>query len=111
MKLFASILAVVFFILAVIFASQNTAVVALSFYGYSVEGSVAGVILVSLGVGFLIGVLVLAPGAIKRSFELRSHRRKVGGLEKELAEQNEKIAKAEHILTMYNPASEDTDKK
>jgi uncharacterized integral membrane protein len=102
---------VVFFILVVIFASQNPAVVTLSFYGYRVEGSIAAIILISLGMGFLIGVLVLVPGTIKRSLELRSHRRKMGGLEKELAEQNEKIAKAEHILTMYNPVSQETDKK
>jgi len=111
MTLFASILAVIFAILAVIFASQNTAVVTLSFYGYSLQGSLASIMLTSVGLGLIIGMLILVPGAIKRGLELRSQRRKLGGLEKTLEEQNDKIAKAEHILTMYNPPSEGTDKK
>jgi uncharacterized integral membrane protein len=111
MTLLTLILAVIFAILAVIFASQNPAIVAITFYGYSVEGSLAVVILIYVGIGILIGALILAPGAIKRSLELRRHRRKMGGLEKTLEEQNDKIAKAEHIITMYNPASEGSDKK
>jgi uncharacterized integral membrane protein len=109
MTLLASILAVIFAILAVLFASQNTAVVTLSFYGYRLEGSLASIILFSVGFGLIIGVLIMTPGAIKRGLELRSRRRRMGGLEKTLEEQNEKIAKAEHILTMYNPPSEGSD--
>ena len=111
MTLLTLILALIFAILAVIFASQNPEVVTISFYGYSVEGSLAVVILISVGLGIIIGALIMAPGAIKRGLELRSQRRKLGGLEKTLEEQNDKIAKAEHILTMYNPPSEGTDKK
>jgi putative membrane protein len=111
MTLLASILAVIVAILAVIFASQNTTVVTISFYRYSLEGSLASIILLSVGLGLVIGVLILAPGAIKRGLELRSHRRKVEGLEKTLEEQDDKIAKAEHILTMYNPPSEGSDNK
>jgi uncharacterized integral membrane protein len=111
MTLLASILAVIFAILAVIFASQNMAVVTITFYGYSLEGSLASIILLSVGFGLIIGVLIMTPGSIKRSLELRNHRRKVGGLEKALEEQNDKIAKAEHIITMYNPPSEGSGKK
>lgn len=111
MTLLASILAVIFAILAVIFASQNTAAVTITFYGYSLDGSLASIILLSVGCGLIIGVLIMTPGAIKRGLELRSERRKMGGLEKTLEEQNDKIAKAEHILTMYNPPSEGSDNK
>jgi len=115
MTLLILILALIFAILAVIFAVQNPAIVAITFYGYSVEGSLALVILISVGIGIIIGALILTPGAIKRGFELRSHRRKVGGLEKSLEksleEQKDKIAKAEHIISMYDPSSEGSEKK
>jgi uncharacterized integral membrane protein len=111
MTLLTLILALVFAIMAVIFASQNPTVVTISLYGYRVEGSLALIILISVGIGVIIGALIMTPGAIKRAFELRNHRRKVGGLEKTLEDQNDKIAKAEHILTLYNPPSEGADKK
>jgi len=111
MTLVTLILALIFAILAVIFATQNPEVVTLSFYGFSVEGSLAIIILVALGIGVLIGALILVPGAIRRSIELNSHRKKVGGLEKSLDEQKDKIAKAEHIISIYDPPAEDEDKK
>jgi uncharacterized integral membrane protein len=111
MTLLISILALVFAILAVIFAAQNPTIVTITFYGYRVEGSLALLILVSVGIGIIIGALILTPGVIKRSFELRSHRRKMGGLEKSLEEQKDKIAKAEHIISIYDPPSEGPDKK
>ena len=111
MTLLTLILALIFAILAVIFATQNPLVVTISFYGFSVEGSLAAVILISVGIGIIIGALILAPGAIKRGLELRSHRRRVGGLEKTLDEQKDKIAKAEHIISIYDPPSDDSGKK
>jgi len=108
MTLLTLILALIFAILAVIFASQNPEVVTISFYGFAIEGSLAVVILISVGIGVVIGALILTPGAIKRGLELRSHRKKVGGLEKTLDEQKDKIAKAEHILSIYDPPSEDS---
>ena len=111
MTLLTLILALVFAILAVIFASQNSDLVTISFYGFSVEGSLAVVILVSLAIGVIVGALIMAPGAIKRTLELRTHRRKMGGLEKSLEEQKDKIAKAEHIISIYDPPQEDPGKE
>jgi len=111
MTLVTLILALVFAILAVIFASQNPTFITISFYGYSVEGSLAVVILIAVGIGVIIGALIMTPGAIKRSFDLSSHRRKVGGLEKLLEEQKDKIAKAEHTISIYDPPSEGSEKK
>jgi uncharacterized integral membrane protein len=111
MLLLTLILALVFAILAVIFASQNPEVVTLSFYGYRVEGSLAVIILISMGIGVLIGASILIPGAVKRGIELRNHRKTVGGLEKTLDEQKDKIAKAEHILSVYDPPAEDSEKQ
>jgi len=110
MTLVTLILALVFAILAVIFASQNPNIVTVSFYGYRVDGSLALFILLSVIIGILIGSLMMAPGAIKRSVELRNHRKKLGGLEKKLEEQKDKIAKAEHIISIYDPPSEDSKK-
>ena len=111
MVLLSLILALIFAILAVIFASQNSDLVTISFYGFSVEGSLAVVILVSLAIGVIVGALIMAPGAIKRTLELRTHRKKMGGLEKSLEDQKDKIAKAEHIISIYDPPSEGADKE
>ena len=111
MRLFILILALIFAILAVIFATQNPEVVGLSFYGFNVEGSLAVIILVSLGVGVIIGGLIVMPGSIRRGIELRNQLKKVGGLEKSLEEQKDKIAKAEHIISIYDPPAEDENKK
>ena len=111
MRLFTLILALIFAILAVIFATQNPEVVRLSFYGFNVDGSLAVIILVSLGIGVIIGGLIVMPGSIRRGIELRNQLKKVGGLEKSLEEQKDKIAKAEHIISIYDPPSEDENKK
>jgi uncharacterized integral membrane protein len=109
MTLLTLIFVLIFAILAVIFASQNPMIVTISFYGYSVDGSLAVIILIAVIVGIIIGALVMTPGAVKRSFELRSHRKKIGGLEKTLEVQGEKIAKAERIISTYEPPSEESE--
>jgi uncharacterized integral membrane protein len=111
MTLLTLILTLVLAILAAIFAAQNPTVVTVAFYGYRVQGSLAVIILIAVGIGVIIGALILTPGVFKRSLELRNHRRKVGGLEKSLEEQKDKIAKAEHIISVYEPPSEGPDKK
>ena len=64
---FSLILALAFAIVAVIFALQNTAVVTVTFFSLSFEGSLALVILVVVAVGILIGVLVMAPGRLAKA--------------------------------------------
>jgi putative membrane protein len=83
----ALILALVFAIVAVIFALQNPMVISVSFLTYRGDWPVALLILISVGLGFLIGVLVMTPGAIRRAWTLGSLRRKVSELEKALEEQ------------------------
>ena len=111
MLLLSLILALIFAILAVVFASQNSDPVTISFYGFSVESSLAVVILVSLAIGVIVGALIMTPRVIKRSYELRNNLKKMGGLEKSLEEQKEKIAKAEHIISIYDPPKEDPEKQ
>ena len=108
MTLLILIFVVAFAILAVSFASQNPTIVTVSFYGYNVDVSLAVVILIAVLVGILVSALVMSPGAVKRGFELRSHRKKIGGLEKKIDEQKGKVAKAELIMSMTEPSEDDT---
>jgi uncharacterized membrane protein YciS (DUF1049 family) len=84
------ILALVIAILAVIFALQNSMTVTITFLVWEVTGSLSLVLLITLGIGILIGLLVLAPSAIKSSFAVSSNRKRIGALEKELDEHKAK---------------------
>ncbi|MFN3742131.1 MAG: lipopolysaccharide assembly LapA domain-containing protein [Anaerolineales bacterium] len=86
----ALVLALAFAILAVIFALQNPMVVTVSFLTYKGEWPLALLILVSVGVGILIGILVMLPGTLRRAWTVGSLRRKVSDLEKALEEQKAK---------------------
>jgi lipopolysaccharide assembly protein A len=55
---------------ALLFALQNTEVVALSFLGAQFESSLALLVLVSLGVGMLISILASIPAALSTSFRI-----------------------------------------
>ena len=89
------IVALVIAVIAVIFALQNTITVTISFLAWEVTGSLSLVLLLTLAIGALIGLLVLAPSAIKNTIAVSSHRKRIGALEKELDEQNVRIADLE----------------
>lgn len=79
-----------------LFALQNTEVVALSFMGYAFESSLALLVLTSVGVGIVISILAFIPSAIARSFRIM-------GLKKEnkmLAEKVEEQAASQIVTTM-----------
>jgi len=97
------ILALGFAIVAVIFALQNTALVTVTFFGTNVDGSLALFILLSVAVGVLIGVLVMIPGSIKHSFELRSHRKQINTLEKTLDEHKSLLTEVEQPTEVEPP--------
>ncbi|HEX6269745.1 MAG TPA: LapA family protein [Anaerolineales bacterium] len=97
MVIFTLILALAFAILAVIFALENAVMVTMSFFGTEVEGSLALFILLAVLLGVIIGILVMMPGTVRHSLELRSNRKRIGDLEKSLNEQKGQIAKAEKI--------------
>ena len=92
---FALILALAFAIVAVIFALQNTEVVAVTFFSLSFEGSLALVILVAVALGILIGVLVMTPGSVKNKIASSRSRKKIGSLEASLDEHKSKLAAME----------------
>lgn len=86
--IFALIIAVV----AVIFALQNTMVIPISFLAWKVTGSLSLVLLITLAIGAVIGLLVLAPSTIKHTLAASGHRKRIGLLEKELEEHKAKVA-------------------
>lgn len=86
------IFALVIAVIAVIFALQNTKTVTISFLAWQVTGSLSLVLLVTHAIGAVIGLLVLAPSAIKNRFAVSSHLKRITLLEKELDEHKAKVA-------------------
>src|SRR3982751_2462269 len=60
---------------ALLFISQNTAVVALSFMQWQFETSIAVLVLLSILVGVVLTSLAFLPGAIGDSFRMRKLRK------------------------------------
>jgi uncharacterized membrane protein YciS (DUF1049 family) len=75
------ILAVVFTILAVFFASYNQGVIAVNFFGYKVQGTVGLIMVIAWGIGVLVGALVMLPSVLSRSWALMRHKRKLQELQ------------------------------
>ena len=93
--IFTLILALAFAVVAVIFALGNTAEVTVSFLSLQVTESLALILLAAVALGILIGLLLMAPGAIKRNLALAGQKRKLKGSVKELDQQKNKVDKFE----------------
>ena len=93
--IFTLILALAFAVVAVIFALANPGIVAINFFGLQTEGSLAMFILIAIGVGIVIGVLLMTPGAIKRNLALAGQKKKLKGTEKELDQHKTKMTELE----------------
>jgi len=77
------IIALLIAIVAVIFAVQNTSAVTVAFLFWSVDSSLALVLLVTLLVGVLISVLTSLPGSIRSRWTISSQKKKLVTLESE----------------------------
>ena len=86
------IFALLIAVIAVIFALQNTITVTISFLAWKVTGSLSLVLLITLAIGAVIGLLVLAPSAIKNTIAVSNHRKRIGALEKDLDQHKTRIA-------------------
>ena len=107
MMIFTLILALVFAILAVIFALENPVIVTMSFFGRELEGSLALFILLGMVLGVIIGMLVMTPGSVKHNLELRNHRKRIGDLEKSLDEQKAQMTRAEKVKPLTDFPEDD----
>jgi uncharacterized integral membrane protein len=76
------IFAVILAVLAVFFASYNQTMVEVTFFGIPVRATIGLFLVLALGLGVLIGVLLMLPGAISRSWRLSRHERKLSDLER-----------------------------
>ncbi|RME91415.1 MAG: LapA family protein [Anaerolineae bacterium] len=89
------IIALVLAVAGVVFALQNPAIVQVSFFNYSTQGSLALFVLIALALGVVIGVLVMSPAVLKRSLTISSLRRRIKKLEKAAEEQEARRSEEE----------------
>jgi lipopolysaccharide assembly protein A len=95
------ILALVVALIAVIFALQNTIPVTVAFFAWKVTGSLSLVLLLTLAIGAVIGLLVVAPSLIKNSIQLSGHRKRVSALEKEVGDHKSTIERLQSKVEQY----------
>lgn len=84
------ILGIIIAIAAVIFALQNNLPVVVTIALWSFEGSLALVLLASLGLGALIAGLLSSPAVIRGQWTAGRLRKQVAELERQLAEQQQR---------------------
>ncbi|MDB9374965.1 lipopolysaccharide assembly protein LapA domain-containing protein [Nodularia sphaerocarpa] len=87
-----SIIAVLVALLAVVFAFQNSLTISVTFFDLNFEASLAIVLILTLGIGILIGLLVSFPSIIHRNSRISKYKVKIGELEHESNEYIETIA-------------------
>lgn len=103
------IVGIVFAIVAALFAMQNIAPVTVTVGFWSFEGSLALVILVTLGLGALIAGLVSSPAMIRRQWNVARLGRQVNELEHKLAEAERRYDEVRTELSRARaPTSETT---
>jgi uncharacterized integral membrane protein len=88
MKLFKVIILLALILAAIVFASQNSTEVTVTFFGLSGKGPQSLILMVTLAVGVFIGILVMAPSLFRHSSRSAGFRRKIATLEKENQNQN-----------------------
>jgi hypothetical protein len=79
---FSLILIMAISIVSVYFALENTLIAKATFFGFPVEGSIGVILLVTLGIGTLLGVLLMLPSMISRGITMARLRRRVNELER-----------------------------
>lgn len=94
------VLALVIAIIAVIFALQNLAAVTVTFFVWSIHGSLALVLLVTLAAGVLISVLASFPGWARSKWTISSQKKKLAALEAEKSTFQQKAEQAEKDLKL-----------
>jgi uncharacterized integral membrane protein len=85
MRLFL-ILALLLAVVVAIFAVQNNTPITVSFLVWTLDGSMALVLIITLAFGFLIGLLVSTPSAIRNRFRVNELTKKIKILENDLLE-------------------------
>ena len=84
MRIFFAI-ALILALLVTVFAVQNNQAITISFLFWSIEGSLALVLMITLVLGIVIGVLLMAPGSVRNRLQIGGLQRSVRSLEQENA--------------------------
>src|SRR5258708_27174493 len=87
--IFSLIFTVVVTIVAVMFSLENTTLVRVSLFGYPVDGAIGLFMLIALGLGLLLGILLMIPPLLGRSWALELHKRRLAKLEEQSVQQPE----------------------
>ena len=98
------ILGIIVAIAAVVFALQNNLPVVVTIALWRFEGSLALVLLVSLGLGALIAGLLSSPSVITRQWALGRLRKQATDLERQLAGQQQSNRELEAEVARLSPA-------
>lgn len=77
---------------SVVFALQNGAMVAVTFLGWQIEGSLSVIIALSILSGILIALLLTLPELLSNYFQYRALKKKNDVLEEDLKKQKEPIS-------------------
>ena len=83
------VLVVVVTILAVYFSTFNQTIITVNLFGYPVEGPTGLFLILTLGIGALLGILIMLPSVISRSWTLMKHKRRVRELENAASSQKQ----------------------
>ncbi len=73
----------------VVFALQNITAITVTFFNWQIEGSLALILMLTLGVGVFITLLMLLPESIRNYFRYRSLKKENAALAEELRKQKE----------------------
>lgn len=79
-------------IVAVAFTAQNDVEVAVKFFGLSASGSLSLVLVVTLSIGIILGLLIMAPSVFKRALSASGLKRRLAKVEKDSARLKEQAA-------------------
>ena len=103
------ILALILILVVTIFAVQNNTSIAITLLFWEVNGSLALVLVITLIFGVVIGLLVMAPGNLRRRAQMSKLRKDLQALESDLEQARSSLAaQPEEKVRQDIEAKEDT---
>lgn len=84
--------------LAIVFALQNAAPVFVTFGVWRITASLALILLITLGLGLVIGLLVSTPALIGRNLKISKYKRQISELEQDLTDVNRELSHQQQLL-------------
>ena len=106
------VLAISISLLTLLFAAQNSAFITVRLVFWVFEASLALVVVVTLGLGLMVGLLVSLPATLRRGWTSSQRKRTIQELEKELQEQMQLITDQKRRIEFLEknlPQRADTD--